>query len=303
LPGAYYDCQCLGGLRDITGNGLAFGETGSPGLTSGKCHDGRSVSDGNWFSRSSDVIFNPGASGPLTISMWFKTTTLSGTQVLFEKAGEYQATLESGKVTFRIATTSSSGWDKVVEFIGSFSTGVWYQVVVWIFPESQIGVVVDNGSPVTTSLSSGEHAYAGAGAIYLAHSPSSGVVDLDGFIDEIAFIGASLSTAQRAALSSLFFDPSTDDWRECSSISPEPCPTTTPLPTATPNPTGTPPPSGTPSPTPPPTVPPTPPPSLTPGPPPTPTITPQPTPIPTDPPYSTIPPTPMPSCCDDSCPI
>lgn len=299
MPGAYYDCQCLGGLRDITGNGLALGETGSPGLTTGKCHEGRSVSNGNWFSRASSSTFNPGSSGPLTISFWFRTSTLSSAQVLFEKAGEYQATVESDKLTFRIATTSSSGWDKVAEFNASFSTGVWYHVVAWIVPESLIGVAVDDGTSVTTTLSSGEHAYAGGGIIYFGHSPSGGAADLDGIIDEIAFIGASLTPGQRTASNSLFFAGPGNGWLACSSVSPEPCPTSTPQPTATPTPS----PTGTPWPTEPPPPTSTPPPTATPGPPPTPSPTPAPTPFPTDPPYTTIAPTPMPSCCDDSCPV
>ena len=96
-PAAYYDCQCPRGLRDISGNWLEFDESGSPGVVVGKCHDGRSVSSGNWFGRSSAAAFNPGSSGPLTIAMWFKPASLSGTQVLFEKAGEYQATLKPAK--------------------------------------------------------------------------------------------------------------------------------------------------------------------------------------------------------------
>ncbi|GEM_PF-1878940 len=285
LPAAYCDCQCPGGLRDITGNWLEFGESGSPGVVTGKCHEGRSVSIGNWFSRHSASAFNPGASAPLTIAMWFKPTSLSGTQVLFEKAGEYQATLESSKVSFRIATTSSSGWDKVAEFTGSFSAGVWYQLIAWIVPGSQIGVTVNNANPGTAALSSGQHAYVGGGVIYLAHSPSSGGSDFHGTIDEVAFFEAWLTHGQRTSLGGLFYDGQNDVWAESSAITPEPCPT----PTWTPYPT----PTSTPGPTPPPT--PTPTPTATPGPTPTPTSTPPPptpgpTPTPTPTPAPTSPP-------------
>src|SRR5690606_38695893 len=64
LPVAYYDCQCPGDLRDLSGNGLAIGYAGSPGLVAGICHDGRSTSAGNWFVRASATVFNPGSYGP-----------------------------------------------------------------------------------------------------------------------------------------------------------------------------------------------------------------------------------------------
>ncbi len=166
-PDVYYNAEeqsSVASLLDQIGS-LNLGPTGSPPSTTGKYNDAREFSAGNNFSRISATPFNPGTSSAFAISLWFKPDATSQ-QFLFEKDGEYQGFFDSGKATFRIATTSTSGWDKTVELTKTFSTGTWYHFLVWIRPGVEIGIQVD-GSGQTTTLSSGQAAHEGGGDLFV----------------------------------------------------------------------------------------------------------------------------------------
>ena len=211
-PTAYYTAETDGSLVDVVGD-LNFGSNGQDTIR-GICRNGRENAIYSAFIANDDAVFNPGTSNGLTMALWFKPDGASG--YLAEKAGEYDLKFEyDGSVTFRIATSSTSGWDVSVSQTVSGEITDWHLVIVWIDPGNEIGIFLD-GSVDTASLSSGQSAYQAGNDIYIGGSASETGSELVGRFDEIAFFDQALASASRNGMwdggSGQFWNPDTEDW-------------------------------------------------------------------------------------------
>src|SRR5690606_31367053 len=106
---------------------------------------------------------------------------------------EYELLLsDSETLTFRIATSSDSGWNKTVTVPLATSPPPargWHHAIFWIIPGSQIGLRCDGGYPDTEILSSGQSAYKGGGDFVLGSSVTSSGIN----VDEIAVFTADVT--------------------------------------------------------------------------------------------------------------
>ncbi len=182
LPAAYYEAnepasckfERFGRLHGLLRSGL-------PACVAGKCGGARHL--GAAYFQGSATLFNPGTASPIAFSIWFKAG--AGVDAnLASIANEYELLLcGSSTLTFRIATSGSSGWDKTVTVPWRLRRPLRADGITrsyWITPGSQIGLQCDGGAPDTETLSSGQSAYTGGGANFvLGSSVTSTGVDVD----------------------------------------------------------------------------------------------------------------------------
>lgn len=97
-----------------------------------------------------------------SIQIWVKLTTKSSSQRVVSKFalshGEYQIRYNAASDVFEFEVWSSAGYggSGKVSTSSGISTGAWYHIIAYHdAAANQIGIVLNNGTPVTTSHSTG----------------------------------------------------------------------------------------------------------------------------------------------------
>lgn len=140
-----------------------------------------------------------------TVQAWVKAATFPSFPGIMGKWNggasqkEYVLYYDSGVNKFGLFVSSDGSADSAGVFWSSTaSTATWYHILAWHDSVNNLlGIAVNDGTPVTTSYSSGVHD--GTAAFNLAFPDLSGA-KWDGQIDECAFWKRMLTSGERTSL-------------------------------------------------------------------------------------------------------
>lgn len=175
------------------------------GSATGKINNGRQFdkASSRYFSKADNTDLSTGDID-FTISAWVKPASIPtvGNYLCIvgkDKASNREFNLElngdsSGKFNFFGGNLNQATWGTAP------STGTWYHVIVWhSMTDNQVGIVVNDGTPVTTATT-------GAGTDGTAFFGIGGreysgfLSPFDGIIDEVGFWKRLLTSGERTQL-------------------------------------------------------------------------------------------------------
>jgi len=177
-------------------NGTSYG-TGKIG----NCADFE-LNNSNFLTKSDNSDLSVGDID-FSISLWIKFESLTFSDYYAVcKGNEYQIYYDyiSSRIKFR--ANISGGATISANNLGAPSTGTWYHIVCWHDSvNNEVGIVINNGTPDTTSYSSGFTDGTGTFAIG-AYEWFSGFYTgyFDGLIDEVGFWKKVLSSSEISSL-------------------------------------------------------------------------------------------------------
>ena len=156
----------------------------------GKINNGADfeLSNSEYLDRpSSDVLLNP--SGDFTVSCWVKFESIGQTQIVigkFEDTGDqygwFIQALNAGAIRFLVSDDGTAGGIAVATWGSNYLAGVWYHIVCYYDgTANEIGIIIDDGTAVTTAFIGPIHA---STAVFAIGSKGSGLNWLDGIVDE-----------------------------------------------------------------------------------------------------------------------
>lgn len=129
---------------------------------------------------------------------WVQLEAAVGTRWIISKRGgpdtsiEYDMLTDGNRFKFRVANGATTGV-ATADNLGAPSTGTWYFVVGWHDSVNNVvGICVNDGTPNTTSYSSGSQ----NGTAALLFGATSAVFNWDGLIDEVGFWKKVLSASE-----------------------------------------------------------------------------------------------------------
>ena len=144
-----------------------------------------------------------------TLSAWAKVTSTAAIQVIASKYNttaderEYALLFEDSpsRFTWRISTDGTSGALVNASVTpGTFSTSAFYHLLAWHDPDANlIGLSVNDGTPVTASVSGGSFVGSSVFALGALVAVSAGSL-LDGSIDEVGIWKRVLTAEERTFL-------------------------------------------------------------------------------------------------------
>jgi Concanavalin A-like lectin/glucanases superfamily len=211
-------CDLVAGRNGTFGGTVSLGQTGA---LSGDPDTSIALAGGGWVRVPSSSALS--SASALTVEAWMRPASLSTSQTLVRKDGEYLLRADGSRAVFRL--WSSAGTIELTS-PSVLKTGV-FQHVVGIFGGGVQRIYVD-GRQVAVRTASGRIPVTG-NPLYVG--ASLGSYDFgQGRLDEVAVYGAALSgsaVAQHYAAAG-------------AAEAPAPSPTPTPTPTATPTPSPTP---------------------------------------------------------------
>lgn len=194
-----------GSLTDSTGTYTLTETSGTIPTIAGKVGNARDFEqvDTEYFAQSDQAAFRVGDTDA-SWSMWINGETLTSAPVVFRKRNGSNANNSyalyydhvAERLTFAAAIDSST--DTSVQWGSALSTSTWYFVVVWHDSvNNQIGISVNNGTPVTASHTTGIQDNA---AEFQLGASDNQALYWDGVIDEFGFWSKVLSASERTEL-------------------------------------------------------------------------------------------------------
>lgn len=201
---SYWKLDASSGNESDSHGSNTLTEIGTAGSTSGKLNGGRVV-DGAFptldgFSLSDNSAFD-GTDRAFTLALWINATSLSGEGWFLSKWGslanrEFRLYTTGTTLVFTIGDSSVSTTS--VNWGSALSTGTWYHVCCWHDPSAnEIGVVVNAGTPVTASWSTGIQD--GAAAFEVGCNTTDGN-NWQGTLDELGLWSRVLTSQERTDL-------------------------------------------------------------------------------------------------------
>lgn len=195
--------ESSGNAADSHGSNTLI-EVGTAASTTGKLNNAR-VFDGSFptldgFALSDNAAFD-GTDREFTFSLWMNPSNLSGEGWVISKWGstmhrEFKIVTSGTTLLFRISDSSVS--PGTATWGSALSTNTWYHVCVWHdATNNQIGIVVNAGTPVTSSWSTGVQD--GSADFEVGSNANDGNNWL-GTIDEIGFWSRVLTSQERTDL-------------------------------------------------------------------------------------------------------
>ena len=184
--------------NDSSGNGNTGTLVNSPAWVDGKLGKALDFSGSNEYVLipHSDVI-DFGANEDFSISLWFKDSTTSGSEMLEKQSGAvfYQIRAPSASGDLKFQVDDGVDQDSFNSSVGDLADGLWHHVVFIRDYDTSITAYVDGvfaGSDTAVSAGS----IANTADLRLGRGTGSG--DYDGLLDEVQFYNRVL-TAQEVA--------------------------------------------------------------------------------------------------------
>lgn len=188
------------GSNDLTDNNTV--ESGT-GIISGARNFRTGFNE--WFSKASNSSLQTGDID-FSISAWVKLTSLSTNATIIQKGDQTtNANMEyclymGASNTFRFDVFQSPSTVVTANSGVTGSTATWYHLVAWHDSvNNEIGIVVNDGTPVTTSTSGGVNTNT-VNLNIAVWFPTYGFFFTDGLIDEVGFWKRVLTSGDRTAL-------------------------------------------------------------------------------------------------------
>lgn len=183
-------------------------DVGSVSSTTGILNGARSVSYGKYFSSTSagfqfgDVDF--------CVSLWVnrQSSGYSDNKGIFGRWDFFSSNTQyllyydpsADRLNFIVSSDGSAATAVTASNHGAVNTSTWYNVVAWHdATNNQIGIAVNDGTPNTTSYSSG--VYNNSGTLLVGQMVTSlGNTTWDGYIDELGVWSRVLTSGERTSL-------------------------------------------------------------------------------------------------------
>jgi len=155
--GGYWRLDESSGSRADTKNSHNLTDSGSTGSAAAIVGNGASFSAATGLTVADTADLSLGTSGTaFSVAFWTKASSLSTTQVMVSKSGEYAIYFTN--TTLNYVTAGGSGTNGSMTSPITFATGTWYFIVVTGTTPAGDGsftkaIIVNNGTPQTAACS------------------------------------------------------------------------------------------------------------------------------------------------------
>lgn len=178
-----------GEVKDSSGNDLNGVEVNGTSPSEGKINN-CALFDGTDDYIDTGKVLSPGETDKWSVSLWFKSDTTNGEQLIFNKESVYEAAVRDGY--FQYAWQPHWDWDGGESFPVEINT--WYHVVITYDGVNQI--VYKNGEEVFRRAQTGNMGSNDDDSFLIGNRSAFGNSFFDGSIDELKVFDTALTANQ-----------------------------------------------------------------------------------------------------------